>query len=117
MDYRKLAASGLKVSRLCLGTLMFGGPTDEVTARRIIDKARDAGVNCSDTADGYTGGASEQVTGRAIKAERDRWVLATKLGNPGKGPNNGGLSRKWVFQAAEASLKRLGTDVIDVYYL
>ncbi|MBV8166650.1 MAG: aldo/keto reductase [Alphaproteobacteria bacterium] len=117
MDYRKLGASGLKVSPLCLGTMMFGGPTDEATSARIIAKARDAGINFIDTADGYTGGESEQVTGRAIKAERHRWVLATKLGNPGKGPNNGGLSRKWVMQAAEASLKRLGTYFIDVYYL
>jgi aryl-alcohol dehydrogenase (NADP+) len=117
MEYRKLGASGLKVSPLCLGTMMFGGPTDEATSRRIIDKARDAGINFIDSADGYTGGESEQVTGRAIKAERARWVLATKLGNPGKGPNTGGLSRKWVMQACEASLTRLGTDFIDVYYL
>jgi aryl-alcohol dehydrogenase (NADP+) len=119
MDYRKLGTSGLKVSRLCLGTMMFGGPTDAPTASRIIAKARDAGINFIDTADGYAGGESEQVTGRAIKAERDHWVLATKLGNPsgGKGPNLGGLSRKWVMQAADASLKRLGTDFIDVYYL
>jgi aryl-alcohol dehydrogenase (NADP+) len=117
MDYRKLGRSGLKVSRLCLGTMMFGGPTDEPTAKRIIAKARDAGVNFIDSADGYTGGESEQVTGRAIKAQRDHWVLATKLGNPGRGANSGGLSRKWVMQAADASLKRLGTDFIDIYYL
>jgi aryl-alcohol dehydrogenase-like predicted oxidoreductase len=118
MDYRKLGASGLKVSRLCLGTMMFGGPTDEPTARRITDKARDAGINFIDTADAYNAGESEAVTGRAIKPQRDWWVLATKLANPtGKGPNGGGLSRKWVMQAADASLKRLGTDYIDIYYL
>jgi aryl-alcohol dehydrogenase-like predicted oxidoreductase len=118
MDYRKLGASGLKVSRLCLGTMMFGGPTDEPTARRITDKARDAGINFIDTADAYNAGESEAVTGRAIKPQRDWWVLATKLANPtGKGPNGGGLSRKWVIQAADASLKRLGTDYIDIYYL
>ena len=118
MEYRKLGASGLKVSRLCLGTMMFGGPTDEPTSKRIIDKARDAGINFIDSADAYNAGESEAVTGRAIKAQRDWWVLATKLANPvGKGPNGGGLSRKWVMQAADASLRRLGTDYIDIYYL
>jgi len=118
MDYRKLGASGLKISRLCLGTMMFGGPTDEPTAKRITDKAGDAGINFIDTADAYNAGESEVVTGRAIKPQRDWWVLATKLANPiAKGPNGGGLSRKWVMQAADASLKRLGTDYIDVYYL
>jgi aryl-alcohol dehydrogenase-like predicted oxidoreductase len=118
MDYRKLGRSGLKVSRLCLGTMMFGGATDEPTAKRIIDKAGDAGINFIDTADAYNAGESETVTGRAIKGTRDRWVVATKVANPvGKGPNQGGLSRKWVMQAVEASLKRLGTDYIDLYYL
>ena len=118
MKYRNLGRSGLKVSPLCLGTMNFGGPTDEPTAGRIIARARDAGVNFLDTADAYTGGKSEEVTGRAIAAQRDDWVLATKLANPViKGPNGGGLSRKWVMRAAEASLKRLGTDYIDIYYL
>jgi aryl-alcohol dehydrogenase (NADP+) len=118
MDYRTLGSSGVKVSRLCLGTMMFGGATDEATARRIIDKARDSGINFIDSADGYNAGESETVTGRTIKSARDHWVLATKLGNQaGKAPNQGGLSRKWVMQAADASLKRLGTDFIDVYYL
>ena len=118
MDYRKLGTSGVKVSRLCLGTMMFGGATDEATARRIIDKARDGGINFIDSADGYNAGESEAVTGRAIKAARAHWVLATKLGNQaGKAPNQGGLSRKWVMQAADASLRRLGTEFIDVYYL
>ncbi len=97
---------------------MFGGPTDEPTAQRITDKARDAGINFIDTADAYNAGESEAVTGRAIKSQRDLWVLATKLANPvGKGPNGGGLSRKWVMQATDGSLKRLGTDYIDIYYL
>ena len=118
MNYRNLGRSGLRVSPLCLGTMNFGGPTDAETARRIIARARDAGVNFIDTADAYTGGRSEEITGAAIRAERDRWVLATKLANPtGAGPNGGGLSRKWVMQAAEASLTRLGTDYIDIYYL
>ena len=118
MDYRNLGRSGLKVSPLCLGTMMFGGPTTEADAGEIIAKARDAGFNFIDTADVYVDGVSEQIVGRAIAADRDRWVLATKLCNAmGSGPNDRGLSRKWVVQAAEASLKRLGTDYIDVYYL
>lgn len=118
MEYRPLGRSGLKVSPLCLGTMMFGGATDEPTSARIIDKARDAGINFIDTADMYSTGVSEQVVGRAIAAQRDHWVLATKLANQfGDGPNRGGLSRRWVMQAADASLKRLGTDWIDIYYL
>ena len=118
MDYRNLGRSGLKVSSLCLGTMMFGGATDEPTAQRIIAKAREAGVNFIDSADAYNGGRSEEVTGRAISNQRDQWVLATKLANPmGEGPNMGGLSRKWIMGAADASLRRLGTDYIDIYYL
>ncbi|MBN8956149.1 MAG: aldo/keto reductase [Rhizobiales bacterium] len=118
MDYRNLGRSGLKVSQLCLGTMMFGGPTDEKTSAHIVGKARDAGVNFIDTADAYTNGHSEEVTGRAIAANRDSWVLATKLANTiEKDPNGGGLSRKWVMRAAEGSLRRLGTDYIDLYYL
>jgi aryl-alcohol dehydrogenase (NADP+) len=118
MEYRNLGRSGLKVSPLCLGTMNFGGPTDEATSARIIARARDAGVNFVDTADAYTGGRSEEIVGAAIRAQRDEWVLATKLANPtGPGPNGTGLSRKWVMQAAEASLRRLGTDYIDIYYL
>jgi len=123
MDYRTLGRSGLKVSPLCLGTMNFGGPTDAATAGRIIGRARDAGVNFIDTADVYTGGASERITGGAIKADRDAWVLATKVANAGTGatnpgwPNSGGLSRKWVVRAVDASLARLGTDYVDIYYL
>jgi aryl-alcohol dehydrogenase (NADP+) len=118
MEYRNLGRSGLKVSPLCLGTMNFGGPTDEATSIRIIARAKEAGVNFIDTADAYNGGRSEEITGAAIRAERDEWVLATKLANPtGKGPNGTGLSRKWVMQAADASLKRLGAGYIDIYYL
>ncbi|MGN6114064.1 MAG: aldo/keto reductase [Nitrobacter sp.] len=118
MDTRQLGRSGLKISPLCLGTMMFGGATDEPTSARIVAKARDAGVNFIDTADAYSNGASEEVVGRAIRVDRQHWILATKLANPmGKDPNRGGLSRKWVLQAAEESLKRLGTDCIDIYYL
>ncbi|AWL92074.2 MULTISPECIES: aldo/keto reductase [Bradyrhizobium] len=118
MQYRQLGRSGLKVSPICLGTMMFGGPTDEATSKRIIDKARDAGINFIDTADAYSKGASEEVVGRAIASNRNAWVLATKLANPmGDDPNCGGLSRRWVLQAADDSLRRLGTDHIDIYYL
>ncbi len=118
MDYRGLGHSGLKVSTLCLGTMMFGGATDAATSERIVARAREAGVNFIDTADQYNDGRSEEVTGRAVARDRDRWVLATKVCNPmGSGPNERGLSRKWLLQAADASLKRLGTDYIDIYYL
>jgi len=117
MDYRTLGRSGIRVSPLCLGTMMFGGPSDEATSRRIIARAREAGLNFIDTADQYTAGKSEEIVGRAIKAERHAWVLATKLGNAmGPGPNQRGLSRGWMHQAVEASLARLGTDYIDIYY-
>ena len=118
MQYRKLGRSGLKVSPLCLGAMMFGNPTDEPTSHRIIDRAREQGVNLIDTANAYSNGLSEEVVGRALAAHRGWWVLATKLANPmGKGPNDRGLSRRHAFDAVEASLKRLGTDVIDVLYL
>ena len=118
MDYRPLGRSGLKISPICLGTMMFGGPTDEATSGRIVAKAREAGVNFIDSADAYNGGKSEQVVGRAISNSRQHWILATKLANQiGDDPNRGGLSRRWVLQAAEESLRRLGTDFIDIYYL
>jgi aryl-alcohol dehydrogenase (NADP+) len=118
MEYRKLGRSGLKVSPLCLGTMMFGGPTDEATSARIIARARDAGINFIDTADVYNEGRSEEVVGRALAPERDRWVLATKMCNPmGQGPNQRGLSRRWMLEACEGSLARLGSDWIDIMYL
>jgi aryl-alcohol dehydrogenase-like predicted oxidoreductase len=118
MEYRNLGRSGLEVSPLCLGTMMFGGATDPAASRRIVDKAREAGINVIDTADAYNGGRSEEVVGEAIRAHRGHWILATKLANPmGEGPNRQGLSRRRVFAAAEESLRRLGTDVIDIYYL
>lgn len=118
MDYRNLGRSGLQISPLCLGTMMFGGATDEPASARIIASAREAGINFIDTADAYSQGASEEIVGRAIAPHRHDWVLATKLANAmGQGPNRKGLSRKWVMQAAEESLKRLGTDYIDIYYL
>lgn len=118
MDYRPLGKSGIKVSPLCLGTMMFGGVTDEPTAARIVAKARDQGINFIDTADGYNGGKSEEVVGRAIREHRSWWVLATKIANPtGQGPNARGLSRRQVHHAVDASLQRLGVSEIDVLYL
>ncbi|OBZ94494.1 NADP-dependent oxidoreductase [Pararhizobium polonicum] len=118
MKYNYLGKSGVRISELCLGGMMFGGATDEATSGRIIDSARDAGINFIDTADMYNGGESERVIGRAVTRDRDHWVLATKVGNPmGTGPNEKGMSRKWILQAVDASLKRLGTDHIDLLYI
>ena len=118
MEYRSLGRSGLKVSPLCLGTMMFGGPTDDTTAGRIVARARDQGVNFIDSADAYNGGKSEEAVGRAIREHRSWWVVATKCANPtGKGPNARGFSRRHIQHAAEASLRRLGIETIDVLYL
>ncbi len=118
MNYRNLGRSGLKVSPLCLGTMLFGRETNESDSQAIIASAKDAGVNFIDTADAYVGGESEGVVGRCIKSTRNHWVLATKLANKvSADPNTGGLSRRWVMQACEDSLRRLGTDHIDLYYL
>lgn len=118
MHYRCLGASGLKVSPLCLGTMTFGARTDATHAARIVAAAADIGTNFIDTADVYNGGVSERITGQAIARNRDWWVLATKVCNAmGPGPHQRGLSRRWLATACEASLKRLGTDHIDVYYL
>ena len=116
--YHPLGASGLKVSKLWLGTMMFGDQTDATTAANIVAASRDAGLNAIDTADAYAGGESERITGRLIAADRAHWVLATKLANPmGPGPNDRGLSRRHIVSAVDASLKRLNTDWIDVLYL
>lgn len=118
MQYRKLGASGLKVSPLCLGTMMFGGPTGEAEAARILAHAREAGINFLDTANAYNEGRSEEVVGRLVRRERGWWVVATKLANPmGSGPNDRGLSRRHCFDAVEASLGRLGLETIDILYL
>jgi aryl-alcohol dehydrogenase (NADP+) len=117
-DYRRLGRSGLEVSPLCLGTMMFGDRTDAAESRRIVDSAFDAGINFIDTADAYAVGESERIVGDAIRAHRRRWILATKVANPLQGrPHDGGLSRRWMFMACEDSLRRLGTEWIDVYYL
>src|ERR1051325_4382564 len=98
--------------------MMFGDQTDVVEAGRIVDAAREAGVNAIDTADQYANGESERITGKLIAADRERWVLATKLANPtGPGPNDRGLSRRHMVAALDASLRRLGTDWVDILYL
>jgi aryl-alcohol dehydrogenase-like predicted oxidoreductase len=120
MEMTTLGRSGLHVSRACLGAMMFGhgdaAPTSEADSRRIIDAFLDTGANFIDTANLYTGGESEEVVGRAIKARRDDVVLATKGFMPiGQGPNDSGLGRKYLTRALEASLRRLGTDYVDLY--
>ena len=118
MDYRNLGHSGLKVSPLCLGTMMFGEPTDDAEAGRIVASAREAGINFIDTADVYAKSVSERIVGRLIARDRDHWGLATKVGNPvGEGPNQRGTGRKRLLAAIDQSLERLGTDYVDVYYL
>lgn len=120
MEYRTLGRTGARVSRLCLGTMMFGGRTDDATARIIIDKAQEQGVNFIDTANVYNGGHSESSVGRLIAGKRDHWFLATKFVNPDpdlRAPNNAGASRLALIQSVEACLKRMGTDYIDLLYL
>ena len=116
MEYRRLGDTGLMVSELCLGCMTFGQEADEVTSREIVGRFLEAGGNFVDTADVYSDGVSEEITGRAIRGVRDDVVLATKVRFPmGEGPNDVGLSRKHITQACEDSLGRLGTDYIDLY--
>jgi aryl-alcohol dehydrogenase-like predicted oxidoreductase len=124
MDYRQLGHSGLRVSTLTLGTMTFGGrdkfanvgTTDVEGATRQIDMCLDAGINLIDTADVYSGGLSEEIVGRALRGRRDRVLLATKARMPmGEGPNDAGLSRHHLIRSCEASLRRMGTDYIDLY--
>ena len=118
MQYRHLGHSALKVSALCLGTMMFADQTDEQVAASIVADARAQGVNFIDTADVYSKGASESMVGRLLKGQRDDWVLATKLGNVmGDKPNEGYYSRAWMLREVETSLQRLQTDRIDILYL
>lgn len=118
MRYRGLGCTGLQVSEICLGTMMFGGRTDESLSKEIIGRAIDTGINFIDTADIYNAGVSEEITGRAIAGCRDQVILATKGRNAmGPGVNDKGTSRGYLMRALEASLKRLGTDYIDLYYV
>ena len=118
MDYRILGRTGVKVSPLCLGTMNFGGPTPEDESIRIVHAALDAGINFVDSANVYTGGASERITGKALAGRRDKVVLATKFWNRmGDDPNDSGSSRFHIMQACEDSLRRLNTDHIDLYQI
>lgn len=119
MKYKKFGRTGLKVSEMCLGTMVFGNQVDEAEAIKIIDKALDSGINFIDTADFiYAEGRSEQIVGKALKLKRQSVILATKLGQgiTGPAPNDTGLSRKHIMEGIEDSLRRLQTDYIDLYY-
>jgi aryl-alcohol dehydrogenase-like predicted oxidoreductase len=118
MEYRSLGHTGVKVSSLCLGAMMFGasGNPDHDESMRIILRALDAGVNFIDTADVYSAGESEEIVGKALRGRRDQVVLATKVhGTMGEDPNERGNSRRWILRECEESLRRLGTDWIDLY--
>lgn len=128
MEYRNLGASGLKVSELCLGTMQFGWTADEDTSLQVLTAAFEAGINFLDTADIYSrwaegnpGGVAEEIIGKWLRqgvARREEVIIATKVrGRMGEGPNDEGLSRKHILEAVEASLRRLGTDYIDLYQL
>ncbi len=126
MDYVRLGTTGLKVSRLCLGMMTYGDPAwrdwvlGEAASLPLIRQAYEAGINFFDTADMYSLGVSEEITGRALKtlAPRDELVIATKVFNPmGPGPNQGGLSRKHILDGIDASLRRLGVDHVDLYQI
>jgi aryl-alcohol dehydrogenase-like predicted oxidoreductase len=120
MEYRNLGHTGLKVSPLCLGAMMFGawGNPDHEESIRIIHSALDSGINFIDTANGYSEGESEVIVGKALKDRREGTVLATKVWAPvGPGANQRGLSRKAIQEQVENSLRRLGTDVIDLYQI
>ena len=121
MELRTLGQTGVKVSPLCLGAMMFGawGETDHDKSIRIIHRALDAGVNFVDTADVYSRGESEEIVGKALAGgRRDNVVLATKVhGTMGDDPNQFGNSRRWIIREVEDSLRRLGTDWIDLYQI
>ncbi|MBA4327031.1 MAG: NADP-dependent oxidoreductase [Polaromonas sp.] len=118
MNYRRLGNSNLKVSTLCLGTMMFGQQTPDDEAARIVASARDHGINFIDTADVYNEGKSETLLGKLLAGQRDHWVLASKLGNKaGQGINEAHYSRSWIMRQTEAMLRRLATDYLDILYL
>src|SRR5271155_5041598 len=124
MEYRALGRSGLRVSVLTMGTMTFGGTgafadvgsTDVEEAERQVDMCLDAGVNLIDTADGYSAGLAEEILGQVLRGRRDQVLVATKVRmGMGRGPNDSGLSRHHIISGCEASLRRLGTDHIDLY--
>ena len=118
MEYRKMPGTGLELSVLSLGAMQFGGQTNEADSLAIMDFAFERGINVIDTANSYLGGESERVVGKALKGRRDKIILSTKVGNRiGTGPNSSGLGRRHIMAAVDASLKRLDTDYIDIYYM
>src|SRR5690606_2099468 len=127
MEYTTLGSTGVTVSRICLGCMSYGTPEwrpwvlDEAASRPFFRRALESGINFFDTADMYSLGVSEEVTGRALRdfaARREDYVLATKVFNPmGDGPNDRGLSRKHIFDAIDASLRRLGVEYVDLYQI
>jgi len=120
MQYNYLGKTGINVSELCLGTMTFGRETDEKTAITMVDRFEEVGGNFIDTADAYGSkpGFSEEIVGKALKGRRQNFILTTKVNFPtGSGPNDRGLSRVHIMQAIDASLKRLQTDYIDIYFI
>ena len=118
MEYRYIGKSGLRVSTISLGTMNFGATTNEKTAKKIIDVARDQGVNFIDTADAYVSGESEKMLGKLIKKDRNDWVVATKVGQQDGTPDRKmGLSKKWMMEAIDNSLRRLQLDHVEIYYM
>ncbi|MEO8023977.1 aldo/keto reductase [Polaromonas sp.] len=118
MHYRRLGSSNLKVSTLCLGTMMFGQQTPDHEAARIVASAKEHGINFIDTADVYNEGASESLLGKLLAGQRSHWVLASKLGNKaGEGINDSHYSRRWIMLQTDAILARLQTDYLDILYL
>jgi len=117
MQYKKMGRTGLKISEITLGTMIFGQQVDEDESLKIMDLAFEKGINSFDTADGYAGGRSEEIVGKALKNKRHSVVLASKVASKqGPGLNDSGLSREHILQAVENSLRRLGTDYLDIYY-
>jgi aryl-alcohol dehydrogenase-like predicted oxidoreductase len=118
LDYAQVGRTGLRISRMTLGTNNFGRDVDEPTAIRVIRKAIDLGINSIDTANVYSGRRSEEIIGKAVHGDRDRFVIATKVGSDmGEGPNESGLSRKHIVWQVAESLRLLQTDHIDIYYM
>ena len=118
MEYRTLGRTGVQVSRLCFGTMSFGGDADEATSAAMFRRCRDAGINFFDCADVYQAGRSEEILGRVMAGERDELVITTKVHFPmGPDVNQRGLSRRHIMQAVAGSLRRLATDRIDLYFV
>jgi aryl-alcohol dehydrogenase-like predicted oxidoreductase len=118
MEYNNLPGTGVKVSKLSLGTMMFGGQTGEAEALSIMDYCYEQGLNFWDTADMYNTGESERIVGKGLKGRREDIVLATKVFYPvGNKLNNRGLNRRHIMESIDGSLRRLGTDYVDIYYM